>query len=122
MAIPFVRIYLHAEMSLVHDAFHPEVRFSIYVDDAGQLCVGPIRFVMHWLARAAMAFVRAAKRLFLPISTKTTIVASSPDIVTYVVKHLSHVGLKVDVAPYARDLGLLFTVARSRRVHLLNSK
>ena len=52
LSIPLTRVYLMEKVQGMVDQ-HPEVRFSLYVDDAVQICTGAAAAVASQLAMAA---------------------------------------------------------------------
>ena len=99
-------------------AGHPEVRTRGYVDDFTQICTGlSAKQVAIRLARAAVQFVCVAALLHLTISVKSVIVASHALIVTEVVRRIKQFGVRINFEACARDLGVLFSIRRTRRIH-----
>ena len=104
-------------------AGHPDVRTRGYVDDFTQICTGlSAKQVAIRLARAAVQFVCVAALLHLTISVKSVIVASHALIVTEVVRRIKQFGVRINFEACARDLGVLFSIRRTRRIHILNTR
>ena len=122
-AIPLTRAFLLVPMSGVADQ-HPDVEQTGYVDDFGQIAWGTFQHVVSVLAPAAHQFVVAARLLGLPLSTKTgasVIVASHPVIAKRVALYVRRLGMRLNIASSARDLGALFGM-RTRRFGLMSTR
>ena len=105
---------MHEEIDLRVCA-SPQVRLPMLVDDDGQLIVASIRYCVKWIIDASKALVVVDRRLCLAIgssSGKSAVIASDGGIANAVMMALARYRQKVDVDPFARDLGIFFRWAR----------
>ena len=105
---------------------HPEVRFSLYVDDAVQICIGAAVEVAFQLSMAACHFVVLARLLGLEISTrkgKESAVMGSCKLITNEVKRRLCVLLpRLKVVLAGRDLGVMLSATKRRASGVLHTR
>ena len=116
------RLALYAILGPLH-ASHPEFGPQQYVDDMAQQAQGLRRVIVPALGAAAVELCARLAAARLEVSTKSTIVASSPTAAKELQNYIKDAtGLELTVGSSVADLGLLNCAAKFRPSAILQKR
>ena len=121
-SVDLTRPLLYNLTDKLHRDFFPAVQFQTWVDDIPQTAVGREEDIFEVLANSGEMFVHGMAKLGLNMSTKSVVVASSPDLAKRMQNRLKEAGKDVQVASSGADLGADCVAGGARRITLQTSR
>ena len=121
-SVDLTRPLLYNVMDKLHKDIFPAVQFKTWVDDVPQTAVGREDEIFEMSANASEAFVEGMSKLGLRMSSKSVVLASSPELAKRMQARLKKAGIDFQVASHGADLGADCVAGGARRVTLQVSR